>query len=461
MPAITANQILEHYGIDTKSFVIYNDPFDGYGPSPFPSETAALQFYYSQGFRIYTCIDASNGLGYYTDLYAACKASGILMTAPLYLWGYETQFEMNTDSYMTLPDPNEQEYYLAGMTAPGGSTGTTKPPLYPPYSLVPALAFKTYPGMTIDAPALLTAFKAFYAQLDSAIGLKNMIGISGALESDHPVNYNGAQGQMGGNNMNCYVRYVNSSTGLYQKDVNASGNHVTDGTACPLYALVGGTDDYTGSAIIPSVATAADVYAYHHYTSSPGGPVTNQSSSFGQYGAAANGLLEEGIFQYFQSINPYSFWRTAIPTGILNSYVPGWTNYVTYQGTSSPGAAIAFMNQYPGQIMLPFFNYDNCDDNSSNQISGTKDITCPCNSASQPSVGYGIATPATVLAFFNNWIPQLASYVPFMEADNEPCTMQYQSTATAWGTLGPQYALTPLNGELTPTVLTLKATVVS
>lgn len=454
-PAITIDQILSHHGLGTQGFVIYGDPADGYGPSPFASWTAALQYYYSQGFRIYPCQDASNPLSFYTDLYAACKAAGILMTAPYYLWGYETQFEMNTNGYMTLPDPDEQEYYLQGMSTSGGSTATTKPPLYPPYSLIPALAFKTYPGMVIDAPALLTAFQKFYDQLDSSIGLANLVGTSGALESDHPVNYNGAQGAMGGNNMNAYVRYVNSPFGLYQKDV-ASGNHVSDGTPCALYSLVGGTPNYTGSAIIPPIAMAVDVYNYHHYTDRPGGTVTGQSSSFGQYGGAANALLEEGIFKYFQLKSPYSFWRTAIPTSILNAFVPDWASYVTIQGTSSPAAALAFMKQYPGQLMVPYFNYANCDDNSSNYVSGTADVGCPSKPGSLPVTGYGVATPATVLAFFNNWIPQLAAYTPLMDADTEPDTMQSQSAATAWGTLGPEYATTPLPGP-TSTTLTLTA----
>ena len=441
---IPINQVLAKYGITTKSFVIYNDPFDGFDSSPFASQTAALQYYASQGFRIYACVDCSNGLSYYTDLYAACKAAGIVMTAPLYLWGYETQFYFNTNGYLTLPDPDEQEYYLQGMNAPGGTTATTKPPLYAPYSLIPALAFKTYPGMSIDAPALLTAFQQFYAQLNSAIGLKNMIGISGSLEADHPVNYMGAQGLMGGNNMNSYARYVNSPLGFYQGDVSA-GDHLSDGTPCLLWPLVGHAANYTGAASVPSVPMAVDVYNYHHYTSSPEGTVTNVTSSYAKYGAASNALLEEGIFQYFQSFNPYSFWRTAIPTAILNSYVSNWTDYLTYQGTSSPGAAVAFMQQYPGQIMLPFFNYSNCDDNSSNQISGSGDLACPGGCSGPPlTAGYGIASPATVLAFFNSWIPQLANYVPFMEADNQPCTMQSQATATAWGTLGPQYASIPL-----------------
>ena len=264
---------------------------------------------------------------------------------------------------------------------------------------------------------------------------------------------------MGGNNMNCYVRYVNSPLGLYKKDVNSSGNHVSDGTSCSLYSLVGTTPNYTGSSIIPSITMAVDVYNYHHYSSSPGGTITGQSSSFGQYGGASNALLEYGIFQYFQSINPYSFWRTAIPTALLNAYVPNWTNYLTYQGTSSVTGAIAFMQQYPGQIMLPFFNYSNCDDNSSNYISSTPDIPCPCTPGGTAATGYGVATPATVLTFFNSWIPALANYTPFMEADNEPCAMQSQSTATAWGTLGPQYATIPLVlPNLTPVTISLSVT---
>jgi len=468
MPSITINQILAHYGINTKSFVIYNDPLDGGGTGPFVSWAALLQYYYSQGFRIYACIDCSNALSYYTGLYSACQAAGIVMTAPLYPWGYETAFVFNTNSYNTLPDPNEQEYYLQGTQQSNGLVGTSPPFVATdPFALVPALAFRTFPGMCIDSPALLAAALAFYGQLNSAIGLQNMIGISGALESDHPVNYNGAQGAMGGNNMNEYARFVSSSLGLYLKDVNASGLHV-DGTQCALWPLkvMGTTPNFSGAAtvsasgnwpnitysggIIPTVAMALDIYNYHHYTSTPGGATTGQSSSYGQYGGASNALLEERIFQYFQSINPYSFWRTAIPTQILVNYVPNWTNYVTYQGTSSVTDAIAFMQQYPGQIMLPFFNYSNPDDNSSNFLTGTGDIPDPCVAGSTASAGYGVASPATVLYFFNNWIPELANYTPFMEVDNAPCAMESQSTATEWGVLGPQYASIPLTTTGTP-----------
>ncbi len=459
-PPVTIDQILQHHGLNTYGIVIYNDPFDNYSPTPFSDMTTALQYYYSQGFRVYACVDCSNGLQYYIDLYSACTAAGIKMTAPYYLWGYETQFYFNANNLMTLPDPDEQEYYLQGMSANGGTTATTKPPLYAPYSLIPALAFKTFPGMSIDAPALLSAFQTFYSQLDSAVGLKNLIGTSAALESDHPVNYMGAQGAMGGNNMNSYTRYVNSM-GFYQQDVNASGNHLSDGTACALHPLIGVSTPFTGSAIVPTLTMALDVYNYHHYTSSPGGTVTNQSSSYAQYGAASTAHLEESVFRYFQMLsgNPYSFWRTAIPVNTLNAYVPDWTSFVTYQGTSSPGAAVAFMQQYPGQIMLPYFNYGSCDDNTSNYISGTADIGCPDGSA-PPNPGYSAATPQTVSLFFSTWVPQLSPYSPLIEADTQPSTMQPQSILTSWSTLGPQFAAKPLPGStLTPTSMTVRAQV--
>ena len=409
------NQILLAHGMTTCGLVAFGEPFES-GTEPFSSLHAAVSYYSSVGgFGVYPWQDGSNG--YTSDLasqLAAWQSFGGVVLGPLDGWGYNTGFLFNAATLY----PNEQEYYFAdGVFTPASSYGIN--------------------GVVIDAPEYLQLWAQLYDQIDQEVGLKNLAGIAGWVESDHGVNYGGAQGANGGHNMNTYVRYVTSPLGFYLLDTTSTGYHSSDGSLCLLWPLRGQSANYAGqttvsvgsdgaitlgSGIIPTVEMATDLTTYHR--------VGGQTSSFDSYMATANAAIEAACLGSVLQRTPYAFARTAIPLSYVAN-IPSYYDSALETMESAASSAFAALQASGGeQLCIPYFNFCNPDDNSSN----------PGNSGT-----VGIATASTVLEFWNTIVPFFSTY-PIMEVDTDVSQMQSQAANTAWGHFGALYRTIPIGG---------------
>jgi len=382
VPTASIAEALASRGMTTYSLVAYGQP---------PLSSSDVGYYLSQGFKVYPWQDGSNG--YTSDLLKMVQrfvAGGGAVLGPTYGWGYATQFYNLGRGYLSTLYPSEQEYYLtSGSLSPAQSYG--------------------YNGIVIDAPELVAEWLWMYSQIDANVGLQNLLGTAGWVNSDHPVNYGGAAGASGGHNMNTYVRYVNSPLGLYLKDVTSAGLHTKDSTSCQLWSLRGSSASYTASTCKPSLPLATDLDTYHH--------TPFETSSFGVYMAASNASLEYQLLSSIQTKAP-AFARTAMPLNVVQ-LVPNYFSSVLEVTSSS------IYDASTGQVLLsyggaltccPFFNFANPLDNSSN----------PGRSGF-----YEVATAATVLDFWTRVVPTFAHY-PIMEADTDPGSIQAQVEATPW-----------------------------
>ncbi|MGD0637737.1 MAG: hypothetical protein ABSA72_06835, partial [Nitrososphaerales archaeon] len=409
----TYNQIVAAHGMTTCGLVAYGEPLQS-GYAPFSSLQAAINYYSSVcGFGVYPWQDGSDG--YTSDLGAQVagwqSVDGVVL-GPLDGWGYNTGFIFNAAKLY----PDEQEYYFAnGTFTPASSYGID--------------------GVVIDAPEYLQLWQGLYSQIDQKIGLQNLAGIAGWVQSDHGVNYGGAQGANGGHNMNSYVRYLNSPLGFYKSDMAAAGTHLSDGSPCLLWPLSGESPSYSGqntvslnsngapvagTGIIPTAQMATDVTTYHR--------VGGQSSSFDSYMATANAAIEAACLASILQKTPYAFARTAIPTSYVAN-IPSYISSVLETMGSSASTAFAGLQASGGErLCIPYFNFCNSGDNSSN----------PGSSGS-----VGVASAATVLGFWNGIVPYFSTY-PLMEADTAVSLIQTQTASTAWGHFGSLYRTIPI-----------------
>jgi hypothetical protein len=413
VPAYTYNQILLAHGMTTCGLVAFGEPFKS-GAAPFASLQAAVNYYSSvAGFGVYPWQDGSDG--YTSDLAAQLadwQSVGGVVLGPLDGWGYNTGFLFKAATLY----PNEQEYYYSkGVFTAASNYGMN--------------------GVVIDAPEYLQLWVQLYSQIDQEVGLKNLAGIAGWIQSDHGVNYGGAEGANGGHNMNSYVRYVNSPLGFYLRDTTQAGIHSSDGSPCTLWSLRGQSANYAGhttvsvdskgaeipgTGIIPTVQMANDISTYHR----AGG----QLSSFESYMATANAAIEAACLSSILQRTPYAFARTAIPVADVAN-IPSYYNSVLETMASSTGTAFAGLQASGGgQLCIPYFNFCNAGDNSSNPGS---------------SGMVGVATASTVLQFWNSIVPFFSTY-PIMEADTAVSLMQAQTANTAWGHFGSLYRTIPI-----------------
>jgi hypothetical protein len=296
--------------------------------------------------------------------------------------------------------PSEQEYYLASGT------------------LTRAQSYG-YNGIVIDAPELITEWLYEYSQIDAKVGLKNLLGIAGWVNADHAVNYGGAQGQLGGHNLNTYVRYVNSPLDLYEGDVKSSGSHIADNSPCLLWPLVGHAANYTSATCEPTVAMASDIEAYH------------RSSSFSTYMAASNAYLEYQLLAAVQA-KTKAFARTAMPLNVVQLVPDYYSSVLETTSSSIYGNSAGNVSVGSGGAIIccPYFNFANPSDNGSN----------PGRSGY-----YEVATPATVLYFWTTVVPTFAQN-PIMEADTEPTSILAQVLATSWNHFASMYTAMPFVG---------------
>ena len=443
----------------TRGIVAYGAPFNG--------DTSWIPYYLSQNFTLYPWQDGSNG--YTSELAAivtAYKAAGGVVFGPTYGWGYSTQFYNLGRGYLATLYPNEQEFYLqlgpplvaqgkngtaqlsvgTATGFPGFSQGqavtiapntskassntiataafnsgiwalTLVNPLPFDYGigqvvsngsgkyLNPAISYAT-PGIVIDAPELKAEWLWMYGQIDANVGLQNLVGIAGWLNSDHPIQFGGASGADGGHNRNTYVRFAQSTYIL--QDI-ASGVHRLDGSACLILPYANQQASFGASTCQPSIAEAKDLSTYHHtpMTDSTG---RNPGSSFSSYCVNANLNLEYSFLQAVQA-KTQAFARTAMPLSVLNG---------TPYGNSLleiPTASIYDIRaSTPTLLQICYMNYSNPGDNGSNP--GRTGIV-------------EIATPATVTYFWTTVVPAMGN-TPYVEADTDKNYMVAQAAATGW-----------------------------
>ncbi len=408
------DKILAAHNIHTKTVIAYGDPFSS-GLGSFGNLQNAVNYYGGMGFKIYPYQDGSSGYTSGGAMDATCtafNAAGGGVIAPLYGWGYTTGWAFNAAARF----PDEQEYYLVNG------------------ALVKATSYGKN-GVTIDAPPYSDLWASLYQSIDQGIGLQNLLGISGWPGSDHGVNYGGAQGVNGGHNMRSYDRYVNSP--FYLRDV-INGSHNRDSTPCLLWGLRGvspnlftgqvtvtakgnGSSSTYSGGVIPTAALAQDVSVYHH---------ASQTSSFALYMATANAMIELRLLNLILAKNPAAFARTAIPLNILAG-IPAYFN--SQLVLMAPGLNSAFglmQNSGAAIAAMPYFNYANPLDNSSN----------PGQSGS-----VGVASPSTVGNFWTNWVPYLSHY-DFIDVDTATGSMQTQASLTRWPHFAALWSQIPADG---------------
>src|SRR5208337_4828865 len=120
--------------------------------------------------------------------------------------------------------------------------------------------------------------------------------------------------------------------------------------------------------------------------------------------------------------------RTAIPTSYVAN-IPSYISSVLETMGSSASTAFAGLQASGGErLCIPYFNFCNSGDNSSN----------PGSSGS-----VGVASAATVLGFWNGIVPYFSTY-PLMEADTAVSLIQTQTASTAWGHFGSLYRTIPI-----------------
>lgn len=238
-PQNTIGTVLQAHGVNNYGFVDYGDFYDLenlatiiYGSATTQTILQTLQNYYIPwGFRIWPYIDVTDSLPGDTSVAASALAQvGGSMMAPLYGWGYNTQWYVQDPNLPTYIPASivDTEYILSN-----GALNTT--------------SYQGYNGVVIDSPYLITALHQAYVALNAGLSLTNFVATSGWPMSDNPVNYGGAQGAHGGNNMNTYTRYVNSVVKGYLNDVTSQGLHTSDSTQCALWPYVGSSTSYTTS----------------------------------------------------------------------------------------------------------------------------------------------------------------------------------------------------------------------
>ena len=383
--------ILQAHGITKRGFVDYGG-FD-ITSSAFPSVQDAVQTYAKYGFLVFPYIDISDGPSMIaqnmSNVLPYLKQAGGGILGPTYYWGYETQYYGN----LAQDNPNDQEFEYNQNTQ----------------SFEPALAFSSYPGVMIDSPALIPYFQQAYQQIASALpdGYDDLIGISGDPLADHPVNY----GNSGGVNMNSYVRFVNSA--FYLEQVT-NGLH-SDGSNCALWPLVGRQPNYASAGlnvvannpIIPPLSMYQDIVTYHS-----GGQLQTPPTGYSGYLGYSNTLLEAAILAFLASKSSVApFDRTDIPSEYM-TMDPGFdaapkimlSNLTDYSGFLASG----------GDMGTPWFNWSNPGDNSSN-----------------PSGGYAVATPSTVLNYFLLTWPA-CMHLQLGDVDTDPTQIIAQASATPW-----------------------------
>ncbi|MDA4123011.1 MAG: hypothetical protein OK456_07525 [Thaumarchaeota archaeon] len=412
------SDILRAHGITAKSFIAYGEPsLTGAG---FSALQDGAELYAQMGFLIYPYQDMSDGYSSaINDIYAAFSSLGGGVIGGVTGWGYTTGMQFDCAAKY----PDEQEYYLiAGALVKATSYGI--------------------PGIVQESPLYLAEWVKQYAAMDAGLGLDKVLGISGWPASDHGVNYAGAQGANGGHNMKTYTRYVNSpltdSTGLgfYSRDVSSDGAHVGDGTPCLLWGLreqsdtaftgqttvtvtgAGSSATYSGG-IIPTVAMANDVTTYHR-----------ASSFVNYYATAGDATIELTLLQMVQAKGLGAMARTAIPLDIVANLPAYYGSPVVDIGTD-PSNAYAVMQSRGGGIAgVPYFNWANGSDNSSNP---------------GQSEQVGIATSETVLNFFLNGVPYLSN-LDFFDVDTEIEELEAQAAATSWPHFSSLWKQIPVGG---------------
>lgn len=279
-----------------------------------------------------------------------------------------------------------------------------------------------------DSPELIVAFAVLYNLFYKNAGKQALLGNSDWPSSDHPINNAGAQGANGEHNMRVYDRYVNNPQGLpinyYLQDVNASGNHNTDGTACKLWSLRGLPDTFSGattvsldsngnviagSGIMPTVAMAQDITTYH------------RTSSFIPYYQAAQGWLEYNGM-YLPSFNQNGGFAIVRSSPFLQ-LVPAYSKAMN-EGYLLASIYSAPVPQTDTMFTVPYMNLANSDDNGSNPGRSTD---------------YEVATPATITYFWTTTVPALGN-APWVEADTDPSQIQTVIAGSSWTQYANAYA---------------------
>jgi hypothetical protein len=341
--------------------------------------------------------------------------------------------------------------------------------------------------------ATMNTFLANYAQ-NAYSSLVNFLAISDWPLSDHPINWGTEHQNSGGHNMNTYYRYTLSP--FYAAQVTSTGTHVSDGSACLIWALTGG---YTGSTIIPTVAQANDVNTYHRTGLTSGYP---NGPGFEMYLGIANAIVEYQVLQYFMTYNPNSFARNSFRTSLLQ-YISGYYNSSFELTNSYPAIPGGTLQSSGGRTGVPQINFCNPDDDSSNPATQLSqacstgattiyvyDTFCfqvgemiwinPNGSDQEYSTITGIspgsyftispgttnahssgenvegvysaavgpymnATPGTVLRWLLSVVPYF-SHLQLFEADTAPNQIQAQVTATPWGHFGNLFYQMPYVG---------------